>query len=238
MGRDTHRRRRHRREPRCFRRLVQVRALRHGEEPERFLDAATTGSAPTRHPMRPTPNESFRAAFVSGRALAPLELGLAKSRSDCVNGDGSATLLSSPLDAEPFPPVEELLYKHGLSPSASDGRYVMSVLRGALQGEGAARCTLYPGESAQHTVPKILGSSGSSSSSALRVRRFYALTNGVQDLANDSRGGVISRAKGPPLLTQYPANFLLIVLRLATGATAKAVMGFTHLPNGVVSITT
>ena len=85
------------------------------------------------------------------RSFTSLELGLAKSRSDCVNGDGSAIPLYSSVDVPPrgLPPLSVLLDEYGLSPRTHDEEHVMTVLRDALDKNeiGTEACQRNPLES-------------------------------------------------------------------------------------------
>ena len=81
-----------------------------GTSHDRYTEALPSLSESTEPSARPT---------VSGRNfLTVLELGLAKARSDCVNGDGASSLSAGPLSAVP-PGVGETFDSQPPSPSYS-----------------------------------------------------------------------------------------------------------------------
>ena len=80
-----------------------------GTSRDRYTEALPSLSESTEPSARPT---------VSGRNfLTVLELGLAKARSDCVNGDGASSLSAGPLSAVP-PGVGETFDSRPTSPAS------------------------------------------------------------------------------------------------------------------------
>ena len=212
---------------------------KHGGARPDIIDTVVSDPTPkwvSRRPVLPASS----GTVVATRQLTPLEHGLDKSRSDCVDGDGSTEPSSSSHDKSPIPPLAKFLDKYGLSPRPRDEHHAMSVLLDAPHDPGVEACERDPGKAAKRATAKILAPDPNASSKSrlkkgaghvLIIRHFYALIDGVQNLSDDRHGSRV-----PPPLAQYPANFLLIVLRDATKAAQQSVFGLTHLPSRVVDL--
>ena len=164
----------------------------------------------------------------SVRCQSLLEQGLDRARSECVDGDGSS-------------PLAGLLDKYALSPGPRDVRYVLSVLHGAMAlGESASIGVQLGLRAAALRVAYAildpdLGPCVSGATRGLvpvevhRIRRFYALIDVVQDLANEELV-----ALGGPSLAEFSSEFLQVALAYVAEQAISCVHLLADVPGRIV----
>ena len=159
-----------------------------------------------------------------------LEQGLAKARSDCVDGDGAS-------------PLAGLLEKYNLNPSRRDRQHVSFVLRnkmtlgahastGVQLGLKAAALRVASAILAPDIDPRVSNNTRNPVPvEILSIRRFYAFINVVQDLANEELVSI-----GEPSLAEFSSEFVLIALGQAAESAVNCAHILKNVPDHIVRL--